>query len=100
MAANEQAFRSQLSQFLWARGNNNDSATTAAANTANANNGGFFSRTYNTISNTASGYVPLRSNERTNEEEAMFALSRWERYVPHSSYQMPCLLISHFLLYK
>jgi hypothetical protein len=98
MASNEQAFRSQLSQFRWARGNNNDSATTttAAANAASANNGGFFSRTYNSISNTASGYVPLRSNERTNEEEAMFALSRWERYVSHSSHQRSYLLIGQF----
>lgn len=28
-----------------------------------------------------SGYIPLRSNERTNEEEAYFALSRWERFL-------------------
>ncbi len=29
--------------------------------------------------NSISGYVPLRSNERTNEEEAYLSLSRWER---------------------
>jgi hypothetical protein len=91
MASNEQAFRSQLSQFRWARGNNNDSALPTAA--AASANGGFFSRTYNTISNTASGYVPLRSNERSNEEEAMFALSRWERYVCHLRHQKVLSLI-------
>jgi len=80
MSTNEQAFRSQLSQFRWARGTNNDSQPqNAAAN--GAGNGGFFSRTYNSISNTASGYIPLHSAARTNEEEAMFALSRWERLV-------------------
>ncbi|ELU38730.1 Got1/Sft2-like family domain-containing protein [Rhizoctonia solani AG-1 IA] len=33
-----------------------------------------FSRMYNSMSS----YVPLRSDERSNEEEAYFALSRWE----------------------
>lgn len=28
-----------------------------------------------------SGYVPLRSAERSNEEEAYISLSHWERYV-------------------
>lgn len=28
-----------------------------------------------------SGYVPLRSSERTNEEEAYLSLSRWERFL-------------------
>lgn len=28
-----------------------------------------------------SGYVPLRSSERSSEEEAYLSLSRWERYV-------------------
>lgn len=31
------------------------------------------------MQNSVSGYVPLRSGDRTNEEEAYFALSRWER---------------------
>ncbi|PVF93972.1 SFT2-domain-containing protein [Serendipita vermifera] len=79
MAANEQAFRSQLSQFRWARGPNNDARN--AQSTQPTSNGGFFSRTYNTISSTASGYIPLRSNERSNEDEAALALSRWERLV-------------------
>jgi hypothetical protein len=28
-----------------------------------------------------SDYIPVGSNERTNEEEAFFALSRWERFI-------------------
>ncbi|OCH88951.1 ER-to-golgi vesicle protein transport Sft2 [Obba rivulosa] len=68
--ATEQTFRENLSQFRWARGNNDDShqADNAPANP--------FSRFYNAI---GGGYIPLRSNERSNEEEAYFALSRWER---------------------
>ncbi|KAI8972575.1 SFT2-domain-containing protein [Trametes punicea] len=66
----EQSFRENLSQFRWARGNNDDSQ---AGQTASANP---FSRFYNAIGN---GYVPLRSSDRSNEEEAYFALSRWER---------------------
>ncbi|KAG8931085.1 protein transport protein sft2 [Tulasnella sp. 419] len=70
MSANtEQSFRSNLSQFRWARGNTDDSQPTASANP--------FSRFYSSMS----GYVPLRSNERSNEEEAYFALSRWERLI-------------------
>ncbi|KAI0830135.1 SFT2-domain-containing protein [Trametes gibbosa] len=68
--SSEQSFRDNLSQFRWARGNNDDSQ---GAQTASANP---FSRFYNAIGN---GYVPLRSSERSNEEEAYFALSRWER---------------------
>jgi len=80
MATNEQAFRSQLSQFRWARGTNNDSPPQNST-TGGTSNGGFFSRTYNSISNAAGGYIPLHSGARSNEEEAMFALSRWERSV-------------------
>ncbi|KAG8740223.1 protein transport protein sft2 [Ceratobasidium sp. 414] len=69
--SDESAFRASLSQFRWARGGNDDSqATTAAATGSNP-----FSRMYNSMSS----YVPLRSSERSNEEEAYFALSRWER---------------------
>ncbi|KAI0717754.1 ER-to-golgi vesicle protein transport Sft2 [Cerioporus squamosus] len=67
----EQSFRDNLSQFRWARGNNDDSEQTSTAGGANP-----FARFYNAI---GSGYVPLRSSERSNEEEAYFALSRWER---------------------
>ncbi|EKM52341.1 uncharacterized protein PHACADRAFT_100622 [Phanerochaete carnosa HHB-10118-sp] len=65
----EQNFRANLSQFRWARGNNDDSQQ----NNPPANP---FSRFYNAI---GGGYIPLRSNERSNEEEAYFALSRWDR---------------------
>lgn len=70
-ATTEQDFRANLSQFRWARGNNDDSQQTDQP--ANP-----FSRFYNAI---GGGYIPLRSTERTNEDEAYFALSRWERYV-------------------
>ncbi|KAF8708058.1 Protein transport protein SFT2, partial [Rhizoctonia solani] len=66
----ETAFRASLSQFRWARGNNDDSQQTQTAPNPNP-----FSRMYNSMSS----YVPLRSDERSNEEEAYFALSRWER---------------------
>ncbi|PPQ71984.1 hypothetical protein CVT26_007140 [Gymnopilus dilepis] len=70
-ASTEQNFRANLSQFRWARGNTDDSQTTAQAPQGNP-----FSRFYNAI---AGDYIPLRSSEHSNEEEAWFALSRWER---------------------
>lgn len=73
----EQSFRQNLSQFRWARGNNNDS-TTAQEATAQP---GPFGRFYNAIG--ASSYIPLRSSETSNEQEAFFALSRWDRCVLH-----------------
>ena len=81
----EQSFRDNLSQFRWARGNNDDSQQQQQNASAGSNP---FSRFYNAIGN---GYVPLRSNERSNEEEAYFALSRWERCV------RPCCGISSVL---
>ncbi|KAI0085601.1 SFT2-domain-containing protein [Irpex rosettiformis] len=69
----EQNFRSNLSQFRWARGNNDDSQQSDSVPTNNP-----FSRFYNSIAS-GGGYVPLRSNDRSNEEEAYFALSRWDR---------------------
>ncbi|KAI0316958.1 hypothetical protein OF83DRAFT_1059472, partial [Amylostereum chailletii] len=67
----EQSFRDNLSQFRWARGGNDDSQPeTQPVNP--------FSRFYNAI---GGSYIPLRSNERSNEEEAYFALSRWERLI-------------------
>ncbi|KAA1466851.1 ER-to-golgi vesicle protein transport Sft2 [Dentipellis sp. KUC8613] len=64
----EQSFRDNLSQFRWARSNADDSQNQAPPNP--------FSRFYNAI---GGAYIPLRSSERSNEEEAYFALSRWER---------------------
>jgi hypothetical protein len=67
----ESNFRSSLSQFRWARGVTDDSQTSAAETSRNP-----FSRFYNAV---GGAYVPLRSSETSNEEEAYFALSRWER---------------------
>ncbi|ESK89925.1 golgi traffic protein [Moniliophthora roreri MCA 2997] len=72
-SSTEQNFRSNLSQFAWARGVTDDSAQHSQQP---AQSGNAFSRFYNTV---AGDYVPLRSSERSNEEEAWFALSRWER---------------------
>jgi hypothetical protein len=61
----QQSFRSQLSGFRWANSVQDDSATTAQ------NQGNVFSRTWTGLS----GYVPLRNEGRSQEEEAYFALS-------------------------
>ncbi|EJD04734.1 ER-to-golgi vesicle protein transport Sft2 [Fomitiporia mediterranea MF3/22] len=70
----EQSFRTNLSQFRWARGNTDDSQEAQAQQSGAGANP--FSRFYDAI---GGAYIPLRSNERSNEEEAYFALSRWER---------------------
>jgi hypothetical protein len=72
-AATENSFRSSLSQFRWARGVTDDSQAQPldAGNSRNP-----FSRFYNAI---GGSYIPLRSSENSNEDEAYFALSRWER---------------------
>ncbi|KAG5735585.1 Protein transport protein sft2 [Termitomyces sp. T112] len=69
--SSEQNFRTNLSQFRWAQSNNNDSQPAAPAQGGNP-----FSRFYNAV---AGDYIPLRSSERSNEDEAWFALSSWER---------------------
>lgn len=66
----QQSFRNQLSGFRWANSVQDDSATTANASNANANSN-VFSRTWTGLS----GYIPLRNEGRTQEEEAYFALS-------------------------
>ncbi|KZP30069.1 ER-to-golgi vesicle protein transport Sft2 [Athelia psychrophila] len=68
--SSESNFRTGLSQFRWAQGATNDSQPPPPPTSSNP-----FSRFYNSVGE----YVPLRSNERSNEEEAYFALSRWER---------------------
>ena len=78
----EQNFRTNLSQFRWARGNNDDSQQSTARTNP-------FSRFYNAISD---GYIPLRSSERSNEEEAYFALSRWDRCVRISGKRLQMLI--------
>ena len=61
-------------QFRWARGNTDDSQPA----TQPTQGGNPFSRFYNAV---AGDYIPLRSGEQSNEDEAWFALSRWERCV-------------------
>ncbi|KAF8346597.1 Got1/Sft2-like family-domain-containing protein [Amanita rubescens] len=70
--ANEQSFRASLSQFRWARGVTDDSQA-QAQQPAPSNP---FSRFYNAV---AGDYIPLRSNDRNNQDDAWLALSRWER---------------------
>lgn len=70
----EQNFRANLSQFRWARGTTDDSQTNGQQQPSSSGNP--FARFYNAV---GGAYVPLRSGERSNEEEAYFALSRWER---------------------
>ena len=65
----EQSFRNNLSQFRWARGVTDDSQP--AQPQANP-----FARFYNAV---AGDYVPLRSSERSTDDDAYLALSRWER---------------------
>lgn len=72
----EQNFRANLSQFRWSRGNNDDSQAQPAQPDSQGSGNNPFSRFYNAI---GGGYIPLRSSERSNEDEAYFALSRWER---------------------
>lgn len=69
----ESNFRQNLSQFRWARGVTDDSQQLQQPA------GGPFGRFYNAIG--AGNYIPLRSGETSNEQEAYFALSRWERCV-------------------
>ncbi|KZT54717.1 SFT2-domain-containing protein [Calocera cornea HHB12733] len=81
----EQTFRNNLSQFRWARGTTDDSGAAAASgSTAPAAAGtSSWSNPLTKISTTLGlpSYIPLRSGGTSNEEEAYFALSRWERLV-------------------
>jgi len=72
-ATTEQSFRDNLSQFRWSRTNADDAQPQADTGLPGTNP---FSRFYNAV---GGGYIPLRSGERSNDEEAYFALSRWER---------------------
>ncbi|GAA6036172.1 hypothetical protein JCM8097_006814 [Rhodosporidiobolus ruineniae] len=67
----ENTFRQNLQGFRWAQGSNDDSAA------ANSESTPFLSR----FTSALSGGIPLHSSARTNEEEAYFALSRWERFL-------------------
>jgi len=82
--SSEQNFRANLSQFRWARGVTDESQQ-AQQSLPSSNP---FSRFYNAV---AGDYIPLRSSERSNEEEAWFALSRWERYAFKPHFSLPLL---------
>ncbi|KAJ3729173.1 Got1/Sft2-like family-domain-containing protein [Lentinula guzmanii] len=71
-SSTEQNFRNNLSQFAWTRGTSDDSQRSQQQ----SQSGNPFARFYNAV---AGDYIPLRSNERSNEDEAWLALSRWER---------------------
>ena len=70
----EQAFRSSLAQFRWTPAAEPSPPQPFTSNPSGES--GFLERLYHSTS----AYVPLRSDERSNEEEAYVALSRWERY--------------------
>jgi len=74
LMSSEQAFRSSLAQFRWTPAAEPGPPQPFTSNPSGES--GFLERLYNSTS----AYVPLRSDERSNEEEAYFALSRWERY--------------------
>ena len=78
----EQTFRANLSQFRWANSVQDDSQQ-QQSQSSNP-----FARFYNAV---GGGYIPLRSSERSNEEEAYFALSRWDRYVSNPIFSPPCI---------
>lgn len=66
-----EAQQAALRNFRWASGVTDDSRT--------SNNAAGQSSVWSRWTSFAGSYIPLRSDERTNEEEAYFALSRWER---------------------
>ncbi|CAD6578871.1 MAG: protein transport protein sft2 [Tremellales sp. Tagirdzhanova-0007] len=69
-ASAQQSFRSQLSGFRWANSVQDDSQPPPST-----------SNPLGRVWNSMSGYIPLRSEGRSQEEEAYFALSRWERFL-------------------
>jgi hypothetical protein len=70
MSANTaQSFRAQMSNFRWASGVNDDSQAAPAAAPPPADSA--FSRAWGSVS----GYIPLRNQGASAEEEAYFALS-------------------------
>ncbi|WVN87878.1 uncharacterized protein L203_103075 [Cryptococcus depauperatus CBS 7841] len=69
-ASAQQSFRSQLSSFRWANSVQDDSQQSSSSTNP-------FGRVWNSMS----GYIPLRNEGASQEEEAYFALSRWERFL-------------------
>ncbi|GAA5993636.1 hypothetical protein JCM5350_003038 [Sporobolomyces pararoseus] len=69
----ESNFRNNLAGFRWAQGTTDDSIPA----TSTTEQSPFYTR----FTSALSSGIPLRSSERSNEEEAYFALSRWERFL-------------------
>ncbi|KAI8445197.1 Got1/Sft2-like family-domain-containing protein [Phakopsora pachyrhizi] len=93
MASTESTFRSNLSGFKWARGTTDDSNNQPNASTS--------SNPFSRFTSSISDYVPLRSSERSNEEEAYYALSRWERtigFLMCTAGALICFTIAFFTL--
>ncbi|OAV98579.1 hypothetical protein PTTG_01791 [Puccinia triticina 1-1 BBBD Race 1] len=94
----ESAFRANMSGFKWARGITDDSSNLQPSSSSSSGPG---SNPFSRFTSSISGYVPLRSNERSNEEEAYYALSRWERtigFLMCTTGAMICFIISFFTL--
>jgi hypothetical protein len=84
MTSNEQE---ALRNFRWARGGATDDSPATESQSA-----------WSRWTSLAGSYVPLRSDEHTNEEEAYFALSRWERCVFTPDCALARLFINTFPL--
>ncbi|GAA5828038.1 hypothetical protein JCM5353_003159 [Sporobolomyces roseus] len=85
----ESNFRSNLAGFRWAQGTTDDSQASTSESSP-------FAR----FTSALSSGIPLRSAERSNEEEAYFALSRWERFLGFlicSAGAAACFALSFFI---
>lgn len=79
-ADTETGFRQKFGSFRWA-GSSSGQTNTAQASRHSDERSWLQTNPLTAFSNSISGYIPVRSGERTNEEEAYFALSRWERFL-------------------
>lgn len=77
----------------WAQGVTDDSTSTPSTSTEQ-------SPFYTRFTSSLSSGIPLRSSERSNEEEAYFALSRWERFLGFlicTAGAAACFMLSFFI---
>lgn len=92
----ETNYRSTLSNFTWgSRGIALPTDSPQPTSSIPPSNNPF-----SQFTSSISGYIPLRSGSRTNEEEAYFALSRWERFSGFLLCTLgaaACFLISFFI---
>lgn len=81
------SFRSQMAGFRWAQSAQN-SLPAPASQARNGGIGSTLASWAGSVGEAAglSAYVPLRSAEHTDEEEARLSLSRWERYARLGSF--------------